>query len=112
MSHALVIHEEAAAELEAIYDYIADRAGPDVAWAYIDGVQRFLAVLCDFPERGTIRENGPAAGLRVIGYRRQAQHRFQGRCRCGGRPGLLLCRPQYGEGRSFRPADVWLRIGS
>ena len=71
MSYALVIHAEAAAELEAIYDYIADRAGPDVGWAYIDGVRQFLDALRDFPERGTIRESGAAAGLRVIGYRRR-----------------------------------------
>jgi len=77
MSHALVIHEAAEAELETIYDYIADRAGPDVAWAYVDGARRFLAALRDFPERGTVRESGPAAGLRVIGYRRRLSIAFK-----------------------------------
>jgi len=77
MSYSLVIHEAAAAELEAIYDYIADRAGPDVAWAYIDGVRRFLTALREYPERGTLRVSGPAAGLRVVGYRRRLSIAFK-----------------------------------
>ena len=75
MTHTLVLHEDAAVELEAIYDYIADQAGPDVAWNYVQGVRMFLSRLAEFPERGTVRQ-GKAAGLRVIGYRRRLSIAF------------------------------------
>lgn len=75
MRYSLVIHEEAAQELRDIYDYIADRAGPDTAWHYVSGVQEFLARLADFPERGTVR-GGAFEGMRIIGYRRRMSIAF------------------------------------
>lgn len=75
MTYRLVIHEAAAQELRAVYDYIADRAGPDIAWTYIEGVREFLARLVDFPERGTVH-TGDLQGLRIIGYRRRMSIAF------------------------------------
>lgn len=69
MSRMLVLHPEAAQELQGIYDYLRQKAGEVVAIGYVRGVQGFLRELCDYPERGTVR-GGSIQGLRIIGYRR------------------------------------------
>ncbi|MGN7291890.1 type II toxin-antitoxin system RelE/ParE family toxin [Rhizobium sp. SAFR-030] len=70
MRHRLVFHDEAARELNDLYDYIAQRANPDIAWHYVQAIRLFLEELSDFPERGTVR-TAPIAGLRIIGFRRR-----------------------------------------
>jgi toxin ParE1/3/4 len=75
MKRDVIVHEEASAELGSIYDYIADRAGPSVAWRFVQGVKDLLAGLEDFPERGSI-QHGLIPGLRVIGYRKRMSIAF------------------------------------
>jgi toxin ParE1/3/4 len=75
MPHALIIHEKAEEELDALYDYIADRAGPSIAWNYVVGIRKFVEDMAEFPERGTVRE-GTVPGLRIIGYRRSLSIAF------------------------------------
>jgi toxin ParE1/3/4 len=70
MRYRVLLHPEAERELNALYDDLADRAGPATAWRYVSGIRLFCSELADFPERGTERtELKP--GLRVIGYRRR-----------------------------------------
>lgn len=75
MSRSLVFHPEAADELASIYDYIATKADPVTALSYVRDLRTYLIELCDFPERGTVRE-GAVAGLRIIGYRRNLSVAF------------------------------------
>jgi len=75
ISHAIILHQKAEEELDQLYDYIADHAGPSAAWKYISGIREFADGLATFPERGTVRE-GPIPGLRIIGYRRSLSVAF------------------------------------
>lgn len=75
MRYDIILHTKAEQELDQLYDYIADRAGPSVAWNYISGVRQFVEGLADFPERGSLRE-GNVPGLRIIGYRRSLSVAF------------------------------------
>ncbi|RWM07917.1 MAG: type II toxin-antitoxin system RelE/ParE family toxin [Mesorhizobium sp.] len=69
MEYRIVFHAKAEAELEQLYDNIAERASPAVAWSFIAGIRDHCLGLSTFPQRGTERvEIMP--GLRIIGYRR------------------------------------------
>jgi len=68
MEYRVVFHPKAEAELEQLYDDIADRASPVIAWNFIVGIRDHCLGLSTFPQRGTERvEIMP--GLRIIGYR-------------------------------------------
>lgn len=69
MDHQVVFHPAAEAELESLYDHIAARASPAVAWNFIAGIRDMCLGLSTFPQRGTERSE-VAPGLRIIGYRR------------------------------------------
>ncbi|TIR14262.1 MAG: type II toxin-antitoxin system RelE/ParE family toxin [Mesorhizobium sp.] len=69
MEYRIVFHAKAEAELEQLYDDIAERASPAVAWNFVAGIRDHCLGLSTFPQRGTERvEIMP--GLRIIGYRR------------------------------------------
>ncbi|AZO36601.1 type II toxin-antitoxin system RelE/ParE family toxin [Mesorhizobium sp. M2A.F.Ca.ET.037.01.1.1] len=69
MEYRIVFHAKAEAELEQLYDDIAERASPAVAWNFVAGIRDHCLGLSTFPQRGTDRvEIMP--GLRIIGYRR------------------------------------------
>lgn len=69
MEYRIVFHAKAEAELEQLYDDIAERASPAVAWNFVAGIRDHCLGLSRFPQRGTERvEIMP--GLRIIGYRR------------------------------------------
>ena len=70
MSHRLVFSTDALADLEGIYDYIADAADPARALAYVERIERYCAAFVDFPERGTRRDE-IRPGLRTIGFERR-----------------------------------------
>lgn len=69
MDHQVVFHPAAESELESLYDYIAERASPSVAWNFIAGIRDQCLGLSSFPQRGTERSE-ITPGLRIIGYRR------------------------------------------
>lgn len=75
MTRPLIIHPDAAGELNDLYDYIAERSGSDRAWSYVSAVKSFLADLCAYPERGSLR-SGAVDGLRIIGFRRRLSIAF------------------------------------
>ncbi|MEZ2333910.1 type II toxin-antitoxin system RelE/ParE family toxin [Mesorhizobium sp. RCC_202] len=69
MEYQIVFHARAEAELEQLYDDIAERASPAIAWNFVVGIRDHCRGLSTFPQRGTERvEIMP--GLRIIGYRR------------------------------------------
>ena len=69
MEYRIVFHAKAEAELEQLYDDIAERASPAAAWNFVAGIRDHCLGLSTFPQRGTERvEIMP--GLRIIGYRR------------------------------------------
>ena len=78
MARPLVIHPDAAAELDQLYDYIAEQSGPARAWSYVGAIRSFLGDLCVHPERGSLRD-GKVAGLRIIGFRRSLSIAFVAR---------------------------------
>jgi toxin ParE1/3/4 len=75
MDYRIVFHASAEAELEQLYDEIAERASPAVAWDFVVGIRDHCLGLSTFPQRGTERvEMMP--GLRIIGYRRAVSIAF------------------------------------
>ena len=75
MEYRIVFHASAEAELEQLYDEIAERASPAVAWDFVVGIRDHCLGLATFPQRGTERvEMMPR--LRIIGYRRAVSIAF------------------------------------
>ncbi|SCX92845.1 type II toxin-antitoxin system RelE/ParE family toxin [Rhizobium sp. NFACC06-2] len=75
--YTVILHKQAEAELLKLYGDLAsyERAGPEVAWNYVNGIRAYLNELSTFPKRGTVRE-GRIPGLRIIGYRRSVSIAF------------------------------------
>jgi len=71
MSHRVVFSPEAQADLLALYDNIAGKAGPETAFGTIGRIESACHGLADFPERGTRRDD-LRPGLRLIGFERRA----------------------------------------
>ncbi|MDX8437937.1 type II toxin-antitoxin system RelE/ParE family toxin [Mesorhizobium abyssinicae] len=75
MEYRIVFHPMAEAELGQLYDDIAERASPAIAWNFIAGIRDHCLDLSTFPQRGTERiEIMP--GLRIVGYRRAVSIAF------------------------------------
>ena len=75
MDYQIVFHPKAESELEALYDDIAERASPAIAWNFVVGIREHCLGLSTFPQRGTERvEIMP--GLRIVGYRRAVSIAF------------------------------------
>jgi toxin ParE1/3/4 len=67
---------QAAADLTALYDYIADEAGTAVAAGYIQRIEAACRSLETFPHRGAARDD-IRTGLRTMGFERRATIVFQ-----------------------------------
>jgi len=70
-AYSVIISDAAEADLRAVYDYVAARSGPDIAFALVDRIERFRLGLSQTPERGTKRDD-LRPGLRTVGSRRRA----------------------------------------
>ena len=57
MTHSVVFHPIARADLIDLYDYIAERASPDIARTYLDRIEAFCSDLRTLPERGVDRRD-------------------------------------------------------
>ena len=66
----VVWRPDAEADLLALYDWIADRADPDTAYAYTAKIEAHAERLAHFPHRGTPRDD-LVPGLRTVPYRRR-----------------------------------------
>lgn len=71
----VVFAPEALADLQAMYDAIAEASSPARAFAYVEALRRHLTGFGDFPERGTRRDR-IRPGLRTVGYRRRVTVAF------------------------------------
>lgn len=68
MKYAIVLTPEARDHLNAIYDYVAAAASPDIAQRFTDGILDHIEKLTDYPRRGTMRDD-LRPGLRTIAWR-------------------------------------------
>lgn len=75
MRYAIALTPEARDHLDAIYDYIATAASPDVAQRFTDGILDHIDKLTDYPRRGTMRDD-LRPGLRTIAWRRRVTIAF------------------------------------
>jgi toxin ParE1/3/4 len=73
---SVVITGSAEADLVAIYDYIAERGGADIASRFVARIEAYVLDMANTPERGTRRDD-LRPGLRTVGYRRRATILFQ-----------------------------------
>ena len=54
-------------DLNSIYDYIKQSAGPDRALSYVERIEAYCQTFAQFPQRGAVRDDlGPT--LRIIGF--------------------------------------------
>jgi len=61
---------KAAADLDALYDYIAEHGSPFIALGYIDRLEKACLSLRDFPYRGTPRDD-LGDGVRTLTFERR-----------------------------------------
>lgn len=62
-------------DLDELYGWLADRAGPGRASRYAEGLRAYCAGLSDFPERGSRRDE-IRPGLRVAVFQRRVSIAF------------------------------------
>jgi toxin ParE1/3/4 len=72
----VLITKTAEADLIAIYDYIAGRAGAGIAFRFTRRIEEYCLGFADVPERGTRRDD-LRPGLRTVGFRRRATILFE-----------------------------------
>lgn len=66
----VVIAPEARDDLLALYDWIAEAAGSDIALSFIDRLERYCRGLSHASERGSRRDD-IRPGLRIVGFERR-----------------------------------------
>jgi toxin ParE1/3/4 len=64
----VVWRQTATDDLYRLYDWIADRADPDTAFAYTSAIEAHAADLATYPHRGTPRDD-IAPGVRTLNFR-------------------------------------------
>ena len=75
MGYSVGFHPMARAELQQIFEYIADKAGTRTALKHVRGIWEYCISLAKFPRRG-IEHPEIMPGLRILGYRRSASIAF------------------------------------
>jgi toxin ParE1/3/4 len=70
LTYSVVIGPRALDDLEAIFDWIAEQAGIDVADGYVARIEAACGGLCDFPHRGAPRDD-LVPGLRTLAFERR-----------------------------------------
>lgn len=68
MALEVVWRRTAQTDLYALYDWIADQADPDTAYAYTSAIEAHAAGLTTYPQRGTPRDD-LAPGVRTSNFR-------------------------------------------
>jgi toxin ParE1/3/4 len=71
MTYRVIVSAAAEADLFAIYDYIAARAGAPIALRFVESIETYCLGFANTPERGTRRDD-LRPGLRTVGFRRRA----------------------------------------
>jgi toxin ParE1/3/4 len=75
VSRSIVVSPEAEAQLDDLYDYIAEAASPTTASRFLGAIVGRLESLGEFPMVGSTRED-ISPGLRTIGFRRRVTIAF------------------------------------
>lgn len=75
MTYRIVVTPEARDQLDAIYDYIAGAASPDIAFRFTEGIVDHLATLSEDPRIGTPRDD-LRSGLRTLPHQRRVTIAF------------------------------------
>ena len=70
VEHEVIWRPEARDDLYAIYDWIAEQADPDTAYAYTSRIKAFALRLTHFPNRGTPHVD-ISSGLRSVTFERR-----------------------------------------
>jgi len=70
MHYRVVLRPEAVAQLDELYDFIANSGSPSNAAAFTEAIVSFCESLAAFPYRGVSRDD-LRPGLRTIGYRKR-----------------------------------------
>lgn len=76
MTYTVIFSTQAEADLFAIYDYIAERAGAEIALRFAESIEEYCLGFARTPERG-IKRDDLRPGLRTVGFRRRATILFQ-----------------------------------
>lgn len=76
MALKVYFRPQAEADLFALYEYIASKAGETIAGNYIDRIEAACLAPANFPERGTRRDD-MLPGLRTIGFEHRATIAFR-----------------------------------
>jgi toxin ParE1/3/4 len=76
MTYTVIFSTAAEADLFAIYDYIAERAGAGIALRFVEAIEVYCLGFANMPERG-MRRNDLRPGLRTVGFRRRATILFE-----------------------------------
>jgi plasmid stabilization system protein ParE len=71
MKYRVTFDPRADSDLFELYDYIAERAGREVARRYINQIVDHCAAFETFPERG-MRHGELGHGIRIVGFKRKA----------------------------------------
>lgn len=75
-TRAVIFTRRAKAQLDALYDYIAQEATPVTAERYTTAIADYCQSLATFPERGRARDD-IRQGLRITHYRRRTIIAYQ-----------------------------------
>ncbi len=75
MAREVVFAPEAEDDLLQIYDFIADRANPERAYAYVERIWSYCLAFDAFPSRDVKRDK-LRPGLRIIGFERRVTIAF------------------------------------
>lgn len=67
---SVIFSPEASDDLLALYDWIAEAAGPEMALSYIDRVEAYCRGFAAAAERGHRRDD-IRDGLRIVGFERR-----------------------------------------
>jgi toxin ParE1/3/4 len=98
MTFEVIISASAKADLFAIYDYIADRAGAETALGFVEAIEAYCLGFAHSPARGTKRDD-LRAGLRTVGFKRRATILFN----VDGQAKRVVILGIYYAGRNFEP---------
>lgn len=71
MTYTVSFTPAATADLEDIFDYIAEKAGKEIARGYVTRIYRYCLGFETFPHRGSSRED-LMPGLQIAGFHRRA----------------------------------------
>ncbi len=92
----VIFSRSAEDDLFAIYDYIAERAGADIALRFVERIESYCRGFDTAPERGTRRDD-LRPNLRTVGFRRRATILFE----VDRRRNLVVIHGIYYSGRSI-----------